>query len=199
MPTQRNLLIRRVAGLCTIMLLAVTAGAAAATPAQAFTRLGCKFTGTNPAMHYKIEPMVSQRNRAATRAGAKLWNSSNVAAPGSFYQWQPGREVIISVREANFADPTLWARASGQCTAEGNWTGNHATITWAKRGSGRLTPSQLGVVAAHEMGHVLGLGHMPPSRCGAKRSVMRQGQITWSCGWGSSPWSDDVRGVRALY
>ncbi|GAB1644159.1 hypothetical protein KRMM14A1259_45820 [Krasilnikovia sp. MM14-A1259] len=164
-------------------------------PALAYTRIGCKFQGTNPALHYKKNAATAS-HWTATVEGAKRWNAVN--APGSFAS-TTGSTYNIFVTEQSFLDHSIFAQTTGTCTSGGTWQNNSTRFTWNTEGTVGLNATQQRMIATHELGHSLGLNHMNTSSCSGTKSVMAQGSIKWSCGWGTEPWPDDINGVNAIY
>lgn len=174
--------------------LTATETVTTASPAEAYTRLGCKFSGTNPALKYH-NAVGNPAFWTATVAGAGRWNA--VSVPGSFAS-TTGSTYNILVTEKSFVDPTVYAATTGTCSS-GLWSGNLTVFTWATEGSGPLSATQKRMVATHELGHSYGLGHMTVTSCSGTKTVMVQGSLKWSCSWGTEPWADDIAGVNAIY
>jgi hypothetical protein len=183
-------------------LVALLSGGIAATQvgtapaAEAFVKLGCRYSGTNPTLYYQIGSLVTSVRRTATGGGAARWNT--VAVPGTFVAWTPGKPVNVAVTEWSSVD-AYEAETTGTCS-RGFWSGSKTTLTWNSPSPGGLSgnATAMRMVATHELGHSYGLGHMKTT-CSGTRTVMVQGSTKWSCNWGTEPWTDDINGVNAIY
>jgi len=77
---------------------------------------------------------------------------------------------------------------------------NESMAVWLnKRTMDDLASYKQRLIITHEIGHALGLAHMPVG-CNQTKAVMQQTETKWQCGWsGNAPWADDVNGVEAVY
>ena len=138
----------------------------------------------------------------AMNDGAGLWN--NTSAPGNLTLDNSDTSPEIDVRDGVFLG-NWWATASwgyvqgvssyaNQCGGDGTYPANKVTIrfdTGSNTGMGGLSAAEKALVAAHEIGHAYGLGHV--SGC----HVMVQGQYKFNCG--SVPSSSDIAFVDQIY
>ena len=185
----------RVALLIIGALLAAVIGPA--VPAEAYVKLGCKFGGIDPTIYYSFNPVLSSIRRTATTSGAARWNA--VSVPGVFVAWSAGHTENVKVTEWSAID-SYEAQTVGQCSG-GLWVGSTVTFTWNSPSPGGVSgnATAMCMIATDELGHAYGLNHTPNTSCSVTKSVMTQGSVKWSCGWGTEPWADDINGVNAVY
>ena len=194
----------------------VSGGLAVAGPppvSQAYTTAGvCHFPATATTMTYAPVSSTEYANvKDAVARAAVRWNS--VAIKPRFSTTTFTNAAFVLYKSGTFSDAGTLAMTSGTCVS-GLWKTNQVTVTFA---TSYFTQASVGgvfygiverrMIAAHELGHTLGLGEMNTggSACTTMPtytvvpSVMTQGGRKWSCDWGDEPWADDIKGVNSIY
>jgi hypothetical protein len=180
-----------------IVLLAITVLTLTVLPVSAWVLNRCKYSGSNPTIHYKFYDVASVY-QDAFQSGQAAWDATS--APGYFKEvwgWDPNLEVYDE-----WSQDTAWAWASGGCPSGTfqTWYGNETKNTFNMRTMADLSATEKKIVAIHEMGHSYGLAHSSLG-CGANEPVMRS-DATWvldNCGNSNAPYANDVAGVNAQY
>lgn len=163
-----------VSALCALVLVPVAAG---------FVVAGDRWPG----------PTVSVWNTTGYRIpvadAMKAWNAAGANVRLVPATAQETADVVIT-----------FGKAEGQGVSTVGYSGSTGS-TRLPRGLGRIAASAL---AAHELGHVLGLGHEPRG-CTVMAPVVKVGsgsrcgigacKVTWRC----LVRPDDARGLRAMY
>jgi len=139
------------------------------------------------------------------RPTVRVWNATTYKQPvaDAMRAWNGAGVRIRLVAATSAADTDVLIRY-GSIREQGESTVGFTTdvsTTSLARGLGRIAATAL---AAHELGHVLGLGHQS-GRCAVMAPVVNAGPAS-RCGIGSCKelWrclvrADDIAGVRALY
>lgn len=172
-----------------------------ASPAQAYTFIGCKFDGTNPEIDIESYTLAGYTQPLENAVDA--WNTENV--PGHFDLSPGSASIEVKITQWSSiedywgstpgADDCPYAKGTGNSHVYSNKVEmylNDATMA-------SLSGPQRRLVIIHELGHAYGLWHMPVG-CGQTKAVMQQTATKWTCNWsGNAPWADDVDGVKARY
>ena len=172
-------------GLLTLGLLIFTQ-----RTAQAYVLLPCHYApGTIDPLTYTYRGVGSAYVDAFETAAA-TWNAT--AVPGHLEPVATGAASQLIVRDGRYVG-NYWAMTLIRCGPDQTYKGNRTRILFNTTTMDGLAPAEKALVAAHEMGHAYGLGHVDEG-C----HVMRQGTYKFSCG-SSLPSSDDIAGVQAIY
>lgn len=165
--------------------------------ADAWTRLGCKYDGSNPTIDYKF---VNTNSRTETAIETAQANWDSTSAPGYFRPDNAFRDSEIDIFDGTFSSRSAWAWVSWTCDSDGTFRSNEVDLTrnFSTSGPGNLTVGELAIVMVHELGHTYGLGHSSYTCSSPGPAVMRQGRGKFGCA-GSAPWPDDVTGVSTIY
>lgn len=194
-PSSKRTAARRSAVLLTVLAAVLTQlVVGAATRADAYVLIGCKFDGTSPTIGYKfMNASLTFNDRLREAAGN--WNSKDV--PGSFTEVS-GSDPEIEVSSGSYASNSNWAWVTGGCNNNPpGWNANEVTLTFNYSTVSGLTQQNIRRIAIHELGHTYGLHH-DSMTCSGVPKVMETGTNKFNCS-GTPPWADDQAGVKAIY
>ena len=166
------------------------------TPAQAYVLNpdGCHYAGTNPSIGYDFFSITSTYE-TVTETAAYRWNSTSIDP--TFSEVVLDEEIEVRDYGYGYGEPYAWV--SGSCDSSDHWY-EPLELYYNETKMSTLTTEEKNVIGIHELGHTLGLAHNPTSSCGVGAGLMYSfpPDLYNSCGY-SSPTSDDVAGVNAIY
>lgn len=171
--------------------------------AQAYTLLGCRYSSVS-IIYVNTSNSVPSAFATATTGAVGRWNASATPATMTTATAPPTvgpSKIFVTVDNTQPYDQ--FAMTVGTCSG-GKWVNSKTTVYWNSGGiASTYSATAKRMIAVHEMGHSLGLGHvavpMAPATCTTNKAVMRQGTTKWTCGWTNEPWPDDISGVNAIY
>ncbi|MFZ4841034.1 matrixin family metalloprotease [Mycetocola saprophilus] len=170
--------------------LVVGGGITAISPAQAYGSLGCRWV--NPAVQLNAPAPLLSAPAWGTAASTWSWLNASVTVSSS------GSPDVYGTNELRGNTVTWSGVTRGKGTAAsfppcngGNWVNGQmeVVLNWSYVGS--YSAAQRQGVAAHELGHALGLAHNPSSR--AILMYPDDSRTT------SVPANDDRAGINAIY
>jgi hypothetical protein len=187
---------RRLRPVIVVLLLVILVGTLMALPASGWVLNRCKYSGSNPTIHYKFYSVTSTYE-AAFQSGQAAWDATS--SPGYFKQ-TTGLDPNLEVYDV-WSQSTNWAWISGGCPSGTfqTWYGNETQNTFNTRTMSGLSTTEKKIVAVHEMGHSYGLAH---SGLGCSAKPVMRSDPTWvldNCGDANAPYPNDVAGVNAQY
>lgn len=191
-------IVKHLVRLSVPLVFAATWMVGPAPQSQAFTLHGCTWAaGTSP---IRYGPPARDAGNAST--AANNWNLTVVSGKPTIYADPGSVEYGFSLLVYNYGNVSWDGRfnpstASGGCEKQYSIRSGNVQINTYYLDQYPQT-SDIGVIA-HEMGHVLGLGHSGSTSCTAKAVMMPYTNTrTGVCGF-HTPQSDDVAGLNAKY
>ncbi|GGN94309.1 hypothetical protein GCM10010112_83490 [Actinoplanes lobatus] len=194
---------RRAAVLASAVIAATAGLMLPASPASAYSLLGCKFTSGN----LKWQPKIANSTyTTAATAAINDWNSTSTHF--NFTQVSSGANVHVA--DGNYGATWMGNSFSGitlnstqknpvtnSCSG-GTW--DTTMVTWWNRHyTDSYTSAQRETIMVHEIGHALGLAHTASaSSCSAPVMSVNIDSLVPSCGR-MAPRQDDINGANALY
>lgn len=176
---------RAVTSALATVALAVGAAVVPALPAAAYTTTGCKWNSANLNIDYRY---VNGNFRSGIQQAASNYTYSTDTNLTLVDSSGP----TFTAQNNNYGATGYEAQATWNCVGGWTYSGQARVNQYYLNGTEPLT--RLKVVWAHELGHMLGLGHVS----GTNRVMYTSASTAYNNGV-TGLTSDEINGINALY
>lgn len=174
------------------MIASMVAVIAQPLTANAYTLSGIRWIN-NYSIPYQIDAMGQPKDTTAANFGIGVWDSS--PAPVLFSRGTPGVEMYDEDDGANNTPGWHYPiTKTGQFCKNGDKIFDEAFIVLNTYYTSKYIQGKVDEVAAHELGHGIGLDHVND-----QRQLMYYNTSNYDKYGINTPQSDDINGAKAIY